>query len=469
MNEESLKLTIYFGERDRAGGRFLADALSKLHARHGLQTSLVMRGVEGFGIKHHLRTDRLLTLSEDLPLVSVAVDRRPRIEAALADLRALRFDGLVTLERARMLTGRIESAALELEPDDQAKLTVYVGRHERVGRRPAYELVVDTLRQGGVAGATVLLGVDGTAHGERQRARFFGANAQVPLMVIAVGEGRRIAELLPALGELVARPLMTLERVRVCKRDGETLASPHHLPESDASGLGVWQKLMVYAGEQASSHGGQLNHQVIRALRSAGASGATSLRGIWGYHGAHEPHGDSFWQLRRHVPVLTVIVDTPQRIRRWFELVDELTGTTGLVTSEMVPAFRATAPGLVRGGLEPARLEPIRPRADPDRALRPGHARLGQIVGEPLRGDAQSPEVRGSAEVQLIRGLLVARARLQVALNDDPAHQLLVLRVSERPLCRVEQELPDRLGPLIDGFSSSQRALRELVRNQEVA
>ena len=56
--------------------------------------------------------------------------------------------------------------------------------------------------------------------------------------------------------------------------------------------------------------------------------------------------------LRRHVPVVTVVVDTPQRTRRWFEVVSELTAETGLVTSEMVPAFRATGPGLVEGGLE---------------------------------------------------------------------------------------------------------------------
>lgn len=73
MNQDCPKLTIYFGERDRANGGFFADALTEIYARHGLQTSLVMRGVEGFGVKHHLRTDRLLTRSEDLPLVSVAV------------------------------------------------------------------------------------------------------------------------------------------------------------------------------------------------------------------------------------------------------------------------------------------------------------------------------------------------------------------------------------------------------------
>jgi PII-like signaling protein len=163
---------------------------------------------------------------------------------------------------------------------------------------------------------------------------------------------------LPELRELLPQPLATVERIRVCKRDSRTLGEPHRLPETDPSGLGVWQKLMVYAGEQSRSAGQPLHHELIRALRQAGAAGATSLRGIWGYHGDHTPHGDSFWQLRRRVPIVTVIVDTPERIVAWSEVVDELTQETGLVTSEMVPAFRATGPTLTRGGLRLARLDP---------------------------------------------------------------------------------------------------------------
>lgn len=358
MNEDCLKLTTYFGERDRADGGFLTDAFMAIYARHGLQTSVVMRGVEGFGRKHHLRTDRLLTLSEDLPLVTVAVDTRARIESALQDVDRLRFQGLVTLERARMLTGTIGAVELPRDLQEATKLTVYVGRQERIGSAPAYEAVVALLHRHGVAGATVLLGVDGTAHGVRERATFFGRNLAVPLMVIAVGDGARIQAALPELGAMLARPLITLERIRVCKRDGRRLADPHELPETDASGLHVWQKLMVYSGEQSSHDGRRLHHAIVRRLREAGAAGATSLRGVWGYHGDHAPHGDSFWQLRRRVPVITVVVDTPARIREWFAIVDELTDQTGLVTSEMVPAFRATGPDLEHGGTRLARRMP---------------------------------------------------------------------------------------------------------------
>ena len=109
-------------------------------------------------------------------------------------MRELSFDGLVTLERALLLGRRSWTVARCART---TKLTVYVGRQERVAGAPAYEAVVELLHARGVAGATVLLGVDGTAHGVRRRARFFGRNADVPLMVIAVGDGARIAAVAP--------------------------------------------------------------------------------------------------------------------------------------------------------------------------------------------------------------------------------------------------------------------------------
>jgi PII-like signaling protein len=352
VNDDALKLTIYFGEHDRVGGgRFLADALLDLYGRHGFQTSVLLRGVEGFGLKQRLHTQRLLTLSEDLPLVTVAVDTRERIEQALPEVTTLIGDGLVTLERARLLVGRIRAVRFPEALAEETKLTIYLGRQERAGGAPAFLAVVDLLHRHGVAGATVLLGVDGTMVGLRRRAQFFGRNANVPLMVIAVGAGEMIAQVLPRLGALLERPLVTLERVRVCKRDGARLAEPHHLPDTDHSGLGIWQKLMVYAEGAAQHDGSTLYVQLVRRLREAGAAGATALRGVWGYAGDHAPHGDRLLALRRRVPTLTVMVDTPAQTRRWFEIVDELTEETGLVTSELVPAMRMTAAGTVEGGL----------------------------------------------------------------------------------------------------------------------
>ena len=330
---EYQKLTSYFGERHRSGGAFVADTLLELYGRHEIAASILLRGTEGFGLKHHLRTDRSLTLSEDLPLVAVAVDTRPRIEAVLGPVLALNPAGLVTLEGARLQTDPVLAATGVPGAAEATKLTVYLGRQERVYRVPAFVAVCDLLHRRGVDGATALLGVDGTAHGRRQRAAFFSRNAEVPMMIIAVGPGEQIGRVLPELGALLRRPLLTLERVRVCKRDGRRLAPPD--PDGPG-GDGQWQKLMIYTSEAVRHQGQPVHRAIIRRLRSAGIGGATTVRGIWGFHGDHAPHGDRLLQLGRHVPTVTIVIDTPERIATAYAVIDELTSERGLVTCEVI-------------------------------------------------------------------------------------------------------------------------------------
>ena len=346
---DALKLTTYFGERQRTAGRFTADALLDLYGRHEIETSILIRGVGGFGTKQRLRTDMSLTLSEDLPLTAVAVDTRARIEAVLDPTARLLTSGLVTLERARLLTGDMSAVTVHDQlpegPNDETKLTIYLGRQERVYRMPAFMAVCDLLHRRGIAGATALLGVDGTAHGVRKRAAFFSRNAGTPMMVIAVGSGSRITRVLPELGGLLRRPLLTLEQVRICKRDGELRCAPSDLPGTGEHDMPLWHKLMIYTSEAALVGGQPIHRALVRRLRSAGISGATTQRGVWGFHGDHAPHGDRLLQAGRRVPVVTVVIDAPNRIAAAFAIVDELTREQGLVTSETVPAMRAADDG----------------------------------------------------------------------------------------------------------------------------
>jgi PII-like signaling protein len=352
VNEDCLKLTAYFGERQRINGRLYADELLDLFGAHGLATSVLLRGVAGFGIRHHLRTDQSLTMSEDASVIAIGVDDRKRIERVLTELMTIKRRGLLTLERARLLRDQIGVVALPEELHEATKLTIYVGRQERVHRVPAFIAVCDLLYRRGFAGATVLHGVDGTAHGQRQRAHFFDRNAEVPTMIIAVASGVRIAAVLPELGALLRRPLMTVERVRICKRDGQLLHRPGALPSTDEHGLGLWQKVMVYTSESDLHQGQPIHRALIRRLRrSSAARGATAVRGVWGFHGERAPHGDKLFQLGRQVPVATIIVDTPEQIARSFDIVDDVTREHGLVTSEMVPALLSVGPDDQRGGL----------------------------------------------------------------------------------------------------------------------
>lgn len=369
MSQEGLKLTTYFGERSRVKGVLLADELLDIHARHQIRSSVLLRGVQGFGAKHRLRSDRLLTLSEDLPLVCVAVDAREQIERLREDVSSISHEGLLTLERAR-LSGAARRSKQEIAPGEAerscvagtpvdrghsvqdparaTKLTVYVGRHERVNGSPAFTAICLALHESGVAGATVLLGVDGTRDGARERARFFARNQNVPLMVVGVGNQNRIETALGRLEQMLSEPLFTLEDVRICKRDGLLLERPHDKTSTNEYGMDVRQKLTIVISEAAVHERRSVYVEVVRRLRAAGAAGATAMRGIWGFHGDHEPHGDRLLSIRRHVPVVTETIDTPERIAALFPIVDELTRDQGLVTSELVPAGSALhgAPGL---------------------------------------------------------------------------------------------------------------------------
>src|SRR6202044_2524859 len=148
-------------------------------------------------------------------------------------------------ERARLLSGDIPAVSLPQDVHEETKLTIYLGRQERVYRVPAFVAVCDLLHRRGIAGATALLGVDGTAHGARERAAFFSRNAATPMMVIAVGSGSRIGQVLPELGGLLRKPLLTLEQVRICKRDGQLINRPETAQGKDDHGFPLWQKLTV--------------------------------------------------------------------------------------------------------------------------------------------------------------------------------------------------------------------------------
>ncbi len=137
--------------------------------------------------------------------------------------------------------------------------------------------------------------------------------------------------------------MLTLERVSLCKRDGELL-SPPPAPAAGGPGAGsarrpgdapdgrvlpLWQKLMVYTSESALHDGQPVHRAIVRRLRAAGISGATTQRGVWGFHGDHAPHGDRLLQLGRRVPAVTVVIDEPDRIGEAFAVIDELTSEPG--------------------------------------------------------------------------------------------------------------------------------------------
>jgi PII-like signaling protein len=345
VDEECTVLTSYLAERQRTEGAPSGEALIGFYARRRTATSILLRGIEGSG-RRQSRVGRSFSQAAESALTAIAVGTRPDIEALLDETLRLARPRLVTIERARLLSGEIEPVRLGEEPGDATRLTVYCRQRDRAHQIPAFEAACELLYRRRIAGATVLSGVDGAdpAHARPPHAQFL-RDADVPLMVVAVGAGDRIAMLLPELGALFGRPLMTIEKVRLCKRDGQFVSRPETAsgPADAGTGMTAQFKLTVYTSEAARHDGHPVHRAVVQSLNTAGISGATTVRGIWGYHGDHAPHGEHFPRQVQHVPVVTTVIATADQLSAAFDAIDPHTAERGLVTAETVLAARPTA------------------------------------------------------------------------------------------------------------------------------
>ncbi|MDR7415169.1 MAG: DUF190 domain-containing protein [Armatimonadota bacterium] len=106
LSEEGLLLRIYVGESDRWHDRPLYEAIVLRAREMGLAGATVLRGLAGFGASSRIHTAKLLRLSEDLPVVIEIADEAERIERFLPVLDEMIGEGLVTLEKVRVILYR---------------------------------------------------------------------------------------------------------------------------------------------------------------------------------------------------------------------------------------------------------------------------------------------------------------------------------------------------------------------------
>lgn len=100
----ALRLTVLVGEQEVWHHKPLyAEIVHRAHAA-GLAGASVFRGIEGFGTSSLIHTQRLLSLSEELPVLIVIVDAEERVRSFLPQLdELLAGGGLVTLDACEMI------------------------------------------------------------------------------------------------------------------------------------------------------------------------------------------------------------------------------------------------------------------------------------------------------------------------------------------------------------------------------
>ncbi len=109
--EDGHLLRIFIGESDKWQGQPLYEAIVRKARELHLAGATVLRGPMGFGAHSRMHTAKILRLSEDLPIVIEIVDSQEKIDKLMPFIDEAVQEGLVTLERVRVIKYRANGPA----------------------------------------------------------------------------------------------------------------------------------------------------------------------------------------------------------------------------------------------------------------------------------------------------------------------------------------------------------------------
>jgi PII-like signaling protein len=103
---EQTLMRIHVGESDKWHGKPLYEAIVEMLRKDGFSGVTVLRGVAGYGGSSIYHTDKILRLSQDLPIILEVIESAEFIEKILPRLDEMVEGGLITLEKVRVILYR---------------------------------------------------------------------------------------------------------------------------------------------------------------------------------------------------------------------------------------------------------------------------------------------------------------------------------------------------------------------------
>jgi PII-like signaling protein len=103
---EGICLRLFFGEAEEWQGKPLYQVLIERARQYGIKGATILRATEGFGPEHHLSTERLVDLSDNLPLIIEMVDSQEQIETLLPELDQVMQRGMITMTPVTIIEGK---------------------------------------------------------------------------------------------------------------------------------------------------------------------------------------------------------------------------------------------------------------------------------------------------------------------------------------------------------------------------
>jgi PII-like signaling protein len=214
------------------------------------------------------------------------------------------------------------------------KVTVYVMEGQTYHGTACYAAILDYLFFRGISDATVVRGIAGfgTDH-KLHTSRLVELSDQMPIKIEFIETPERVQEVLPKLAEIASHGLIEVHDTNVIRP-----ASPgeKQVPDVPAIKLESRAKMMrILIGEHDVWDGKPLYQALVQALRANDIAGVTVYRGILGYGANRRIHKDSTLNLSHDAPILLTVVDTEDKLRAFFPVLDQMVKQGMVVMSDV--------------------------------------------------------------------------------------------------------------------------------------
>jgi PII-like signaling protein len=105
LPRQGCRLRIFIGEAQQWQGKPLYQTIVEVAQQQGAAGATVLRGIEGFGPEHHLSTERIPDISDNLPIIVEIVESEERIRGLLPALDRLVQRGMITITPVEIISG----------------------------------------------------------------------------------------------------------------------------------------------------------------------------------------------------------------------------------------------------------------------------------------------------------------------------------------------------------------------------
>ena len=203
------------------------------------------------------------------------------------------------------------------------KVTVYVMEGQTYHGTACYAAILDYLFFRGISDATVVRGVAGfgTDH-QLHTSRLVDLSDQMPIKIEFLESPDRVQEVLPRLAEMACHGIIEVHDTNVIR---PVPAGQKPQPEIQPVKLQAQAKMMrILIGEHDKWNGKPLHQALVQAFRANDIAGVTVYRGILGYGANRRIHKDSTLNLSHDAPILLTVVDTEEKLRAFFPVLDQM-------------------------------------------------------------------------------------------------------------------------------------------------